>query len=276
MGQKKQDRIEIKSQIGKKFDKDDLNKLKEAGVSSNTILKIASSSGQVGNKANAKLSTLNPGIKLPSAGVNRPMMGGNANYGAIGQYHQSRIAVGQQVKDLGKKAYQWQGTNSKGQPNALGGFKAPKKGNAYSLGIKAYNRGTFTGINGGGTYLGRDAGSRLNPNGTMKNNPVSFQGRAGGGGVGGNKGGGGWSGGYFGEGLGFSSGSNPIDSLPDTPDMPSYQRAYGTDLSGNATGFRSRKSSWRRSGKSMLGTNNLKIKPTKFASGVGLNMSGTM
>jgi len=273
MSKKKEVKKEIKSQIGNKFGKDDMKSLKDAGVSNNKILKIAASSGKVGNKANAKLSTLNPGINLPAAGVNRPMMGGSANFGAIGQYHQSRIAVGQQVKDLGKKVFQWQGTDAKGRPNALGGFKTPKKGNAYSLGIKAYNRGTFGGINGNGTYLGRDAGSRLNPNGTMKNNPVSFQGRAGGGG-GGNKGEGG--GGSGGEGLGISGGSNPIDSLPDTPDMPSYQSAYGTDLSGNATGFRSRKSSWRRSGKSMLGTNNLKIKPTKFASGVGLNMSGTM
>lgn len=62
--------------------------------------------------------------------------------------------------------------------------------------------------------------------------------------------------------------------LPPEPPKPEYQSARNADLSGNASGWRSRKSSWRTKGLATKGTSNLKIGPISNAAGVGLN-SGT-
>jgi hypothetical protein len=64
--------------------------------------------------------------------------------------------------------------------------------------------------------------------------------------------------------------------LPEEPIQPVFQSANGDNLSGNASGFRVAKSSWKKSGKNMAGTNSLKIKSTGLASGVGLSVSGRM
>jgi hypothetical protein len=48
----------------------------------------------------------------------------------------------------------------------------------------------------------------------------------------------------------------------------------GADGSVGASGFRSKKSSWKTSGQSTKGTNNLKLQMQKGASGTGLNISG--
>jgi hypothetical protein len=101
--------------------------------------------------------------------------------------------------------------------------------------------------------------------------------------------------GYYGAGVGTGGGNvitdpvnkdpvidpitNPIaDPLPlpkeEEPLAPSYQSSNNAALYGNAGGFKQNKSSWKRSGKSSNGTNNLKINATKSASGVGINTRG--
>ncbi len=62
--------------------------------------------------------------------------------------------------------------------------------------------------------------------------------------------------------------------LPKEEEAPSYESANNAALYGNAGGFKQNKSSWKRSGKSSNGTNNLKINATKSASGVGINTRG--
>jgi hypothetical protein len=64
------------------------------------------------------------------------------------------------------------------------------------------------------------------------------------------------------------------DLLASAPTKPEYQSSSGAGLSGNATGFRSAKSSWKKAGKTSKGTNNLKIQSTRNMSGVGLNIAG--
>ena len=64
------------------------------------------------------------------------------------------------------------------------------------------------------------------------------------------------------------------DLLTQEPAKPEYQSSSGAGLSGNATGFRSAKSSWKKAGKTTKGTNNLKIQSTRNMSGVGLNIAG--
>jgi hypothetical protein len=66
------------------------------------------------------------------------------------------------------------------------------------------------------------------------------------------------------------------EKIEEEPIKPIFQSANGDNLSGNASGFRVAKSSWKKSGKNMAGTNSLKIKPTGLASGVGLSVSGRM
>jgi hypothetical protein len=101
--------------------------------------------------------------------------------------------------------------------------------------------------------------------------------------------------GYYGAGVGTGGGNvitdpvnkdpvidpitDPIaDPLPlpkeEEPLAPSYQSSNNAALYGNAGGFKQNKSSWKRSGKSNNGTNNLKINATKSASGVGINTRG--
>jgi hypothetical protein len=62
--------------------------------------------------------------------------------------------------------------------------------------------------------------------------------------------------------------------LPKEAEAPSYESSNNAALYGNAGGFKQNKSSWKRSGKSSNGTNNLKINATKSASGVGINTRG--
>jgi hypothetical protein len=243
--------------VGTKFNKKDFKSLSNAGLGSNQILKIAASSNKVGSKANNKLMGLNPGIKLPAAGVNRPMMGGNANYGAIGQYSQSRIQAGEQLKGK-KNYYQWQGTTAKGKPNALGGFKVPNKGKGspYSLGNKAYKGGAFTGLDGGGSFMGRDGSSVLRNNGKMKNQPASWMPGGSGGGGGGrnrqNKEGGG-------EFAGMDTASFEDPSTPaGGPSLSGVFGGEGAAMFGSPN-FRRRRSRAQRSGSYTQGPSQLGI-----------------
>jgi hypothetical protein len=77
---------------------------------------------------------------------------------------------------------------------------------------------------------------------------------------------------------GTGAGGEEVAPLPlpkeEEPLAPSYQSSNNAALYGNAGGFKQNKSSWKRSGKSNNGTNNLKINATKSASGVGINTRG--
>jgi hypothetical protein len=63
-------------------------------------------------------------------------------------------------------------------------------------------------------------------------------------------------------------------SMAKEPPKPEFQSSSGASLAGNATGFRAAKSSWRKSGQSSKGSNNLTIKQTPVAKNVGLNITG--
>jgi hypothetical protein len=186
------------------------------------------------------------------------MMGGNANYGAIGQYSQSRIQAGEQLKGK-KNYYQWQGTSAKGKPNALGGFKVPYKGkgDAYTLGNAAFKRGSFTGIDGSGSFMGRDGSSVLRNNGKMKNQPASWMPGGSGGGGGGrnrqNKEGGG------GESAGMGTASFEDPSTPaGGPSLSGVFGGEGAALFGSPN-FRRRRSRAQRSGSYTQGPSQLGI-----------------
>jgi len=184
---------EAVSNIGNKFKKSDLNNLREAGLKdkvkgNNKILKIAASSKRVGDKASGKLSRLNPGIKLPKvreAGVGPT---GKPTFNLLGLdavnarevNRQQNKKVGKQIKKAGKQYLQWGGTDAKARPQALGGFKIPKKFrkgsdlSAMKIGQKAYKRGSFSQQDGSGSYLGRGAGDILKKSGKPANKVASW------------------------------------------------------------------------------------------------------
>jgi len=65
-----------------------------------------------------------------------------------------------------------------------------------------------------------------------------------------------------------------IQSQPELQAKPEIQSSTGASLTGNATGFKSAKSSWRKSGQSMKGANSLTIKQIPSAKNIGLNIKG--
>ena len=80
----------------------------------------------------------------------------------------------------------------------------------------------------------------------------------------------------FGDSMGM--GSQPFYAPPPPPPAPppppDIFSSAGADGSVGASGFKSKKSSWKTSGQSTKGTNNLKLQIQKGASGTGLNISG--
>jgi len=218
--------------IGNKFSNKDYKNLRTAGVKetgrgNNKILKIAASSKRVGDKVGGKLSGLNPGIKLSQ----------NPN-------KQEYKDVGKQIRQSGKKYLQWGGTDAKARPQALGGFKIPKKFrkgsdlSALKIGKKAYKRGSFNQQDGSGSYLGRGAGDILKKNGKPANKVASWSPRN-----------------QLGKGYGFGGGGKMKGegSSDGGFEMPSYDMentaagsgiygGEGTGLNPGAPNFRRRRS----------------------------------
>ena len=226
-------------------------------------MKIAGSSKKVGSKASGDLMKINPGISLPTNPWNEGTSGGagitntmRAQADASQQY-----AVGKQVQAAGKNYLQWNGTDAKGKPLAVGGFKIPKKmqsGNTTLAGRMAYNKGVD------GAYLGRTSNTLLNQKGGMRNTPVNLSGSALSLGGGGGNGGGGNRNGSGGRSSGVSSEGYGGDSIemPEAPESASAQYmpgGTGSYVDGNATGFRRRRSSARTAGLTSKGTSQFKI-----------------
>ena len=76
----------------------------------------------------------------------------------------------------------------------------------------------------------------------------------------------------FGDQMGTGAVAPP--PAPEPPPPPDIYSSVGADGSAGATGFKSKKSSWKTSGQSTKGTNNLKLQIQKSASGTGLNITG--
>lgn len=191
---------EAVNNVGKKFGTKDFKALQDSGLSNNKILKVGASSEKVTGKASNKLSGLNPGIKLPSrasADMSGRQQGGSVE--AFSRYNKGMDALGvrteltKSLDGLGKNYLQWQGTDAKGRPQALGGYKVPKnlrkadQNNPLGISQKAMKRGTFTGYDGSGTLFGRDGSSVLGNDGKMKNKPATWMPGKSGNGTGGGK-----------------------------------------------------------------------------------------
>ena len=258
-GQKKKAARKIVSQMGNKFGRQDLTALQDTGISGNRVLKIAGASKKVGSKASGDLMKINPGISLPTTPVGLTTgLPGSTLFDSARRLAQT-ADVGKQVKAAGKNYLQWGGTDAKGKPLAVGGYKIPKKmrnGDRMTAGQMAYNRGVD------GTYLGRTANTLLNQKGEMRNKPVNLSRGAlslggGGNGGGGNRNGGGMGGRGSSEGYGGDS-----VFMPEAPESASAQYmpgGTGSYVDGNATGFRRRRSSARTAGLTPKGTSQFKI-----------------
>ena len=260
-GLKKKAARKVVSQMGNKFGRQDLTALQDTGISGNRVLKIAGASKKVGSKASGDLMKINPGISLPTNPWNEGTVGGSniANLMKAKVDARQQYDVGKQVKAAGKNYLQWSGTDAKGKPLAVGGYKIPKgmrNGDRMTAGRMAYNRGVD------GTYLGRTANTLLNQKSEVRNKPVNLSRGAlslggGGNGGGGNRNGGGMGGRGSSEGYGGDS-----VSMPEAPESASAQYmpgGAGSYVDGNATGFRRRRSSARTAGLTSKGTSQFKI-----------------
>ena len=93
---------------------------------------------------------------------------------------QQNKKVGKQIKKAGKQYLQWGGTDAKARPQALGGFKIPKKFrkgsdlSALKIGRKAYKRGSFSQLDGSGSYLGRGGVDILKKSGKPANKVAAW------------------------------------------------------------------------------------------------------
>ena len=258
-GQKKKAARKVVSQMGNKFGRQDLTALQDTGISGNRVLKIAGASKKVGSKASGDLMKINPGIALPTTPVGLTTgLPGSTLFDSARRLANT-ADVGKQVKAAGKNYLQWGGTDAKGKPLAVGGYRIPKEmrnGDRMTAGQMAYNKGVD------GTYHGRNANSLLNQKGGMRNKSVNLSGGAlslggGGNGGGGNRNGGGMGGRGSSEGYGGDS-----VSMPEAPGSASAQYmpgGTGSYVDGNATGFRRRRSSARTAGLTSKGTSQFKI-----------------
>lgn len=70
------------------------------------------------------------------------------------------------------------------------------------------------------------------------------------------------------------SAASPAPAPPPPPPPPDIYSSAGADGAVGASGYTSKKSSWKASGQSTKGTNNLKLQIQKGASGTGLNITG--
>ena len=255
-GQKRKAAREIVSQMGNKLDRKELTALQGTGINNNRVLKIAGGFNKVGSKASGKLMKINPGIKLPTNPYG--LTTGTQPFYSFMRSAQT-ADVGKQVKAAGKNYLQWSGTDAKGKPLAVGGYRIPKEmrnGDRLTAGQMAYNKGVD------GTYLGRNANTLLNQKGGMRNKPVNLSRGALSLGGGGNGGGGNRNGGGMGD-WGSSEGYGWDDySMPEAPESASAQYmpgGAGSYVDGNATGFRRRRSSARTAGLTSKGTSQFKI-----------------
>ena len=258
-GQKKKAARKVVSQMGNKFGRQDLTALQDTGISGNRVLKIAGASKKVGSKASGDLMKINPGISLPTTPVGLTTgLPGSTLFDSARRLAQT-ADVGKQVKAAGKNYLQWSGTDAKGKPLAVGGYKIPKKmrnGDRMTAGQMAYNKGVD------GAYLGRNANTLLNQKSEMRNRPLNLSRGAlslggGGNGGGGNRNGGGMGGRGSSEGYGGDS-----VFMPEAPESASAQYmpgGAGSYVDGNATGFRRRRSSARTAGLTSKGTSQFKI-----------------
>jgi len=259
-----QTKREVISNIGKRFGENDFKALQDSGFSNNKVLKVAASSRKVNANASNKLTGLNPGIKLPSQDRNDGLLGGtlepiNRMYGGLDTLG-IRTQLGKQVQGLGKKYLQWQGTDTKGRPQALRGFNVPgrmRRGDPMMAGQRAIQRGTFTAANGSGTLFGRDGSSVLKNSGKMKNSPASWLpgkgGIGGAGGEGGKKDGGKKVKGEGGEAPGFGE-----EAASSTGGLSGVFGGTGTETYGSPT-FRRKRSRAQRSGSFTQGPSRLGI-----------------
>lgn len=257
-----------------RFTAQDFRTLQRAGIGANRTMRIAASSRRVGQRANNRLMQLNPGIRLPARSTIGSSTSFDRLYGGLDQLGRM-TELGKQIKKLPKNYYQWQGTDAKGRPLGLQGYRVPKKlrkGDPYEIGVRATNRGSYSALNGTGTLFGRGGGSVLNSRGTMRNTPTSWRptasGNMSGGGGGGNQssGGGGGSGGSGG-GSGDFGGFGDYGNYPSMPAAPAPEAiptsttfgGSGTDVY-NSANIRTRRSRARRDrsftqGPSRLGIN---------------------
>jgi hypothetical protein len=259
-GQKKKAARKIVSQMGNKLDRKELRALQDTGISGNRVLKIAGASKKVGSKASGALMKINPGISLPTTPSGLTTGLPSSTTFDSGLRLAQTADVGKQVKKAAGKNYlQWSGTDAKGKPLAVGGYRIPKKmrnADRMTAGQMAYNRGVD------GTYLGRNANTLLNQKGGMRNKPVNLSRGAlslggGGNGGGGNRNGGGMGG--RGSSEGYGGDSVPMPEAPESASAQYMPGGAGSYVDGNATGFRRRRSSARISGLTSKGTSQFKI-----------------
>lgn len=167
------------SNVGDRFGLKDFKALREGGLSNNKLLKVAASSGKVTASANNKLNRVNPGIALPSKRETTPVYGGHSGFAMQPLVAAMKIGeVGQKLRELPKNYYQWQGVNADGSPQALGGFKVPKKirkGDSVTAGLTALKRASWSGDeNSSGRLFARDGSSVVRANGKMKNKTATW------------------------------------------------------------------------------------------------------
>jgi hypothetical protein len=266
-----QTRQETISNVGKKFGTGDFKALKDSGLSNNKILKVAAGTNKVNAKASNKLTGLNPGIKLPSraaADMSGRLQGGSLT--GFSRLYNGLDALGvrtelaKSLEGLGKKYLQWQGTDAKGRPQALGGFKVPKnlrkadQNNPLGISQKALKRGTFSAYDGSGTLFGRDGSSVLGGDGKMKNRPASWMPGKGGNGTGSGKKKGGKGEGEMGGMEAPSLGGGGDSSSSSTGGLSGVFGGTGTETYGSPT-FRRRRSRAQRSGSFTQGPSRLGI-----------------
>jgi hypothetical protein len=73
---------------------------------------------------------------------------------------------------------------------------------------------------------------------------------------------------------GFGDQMSLAPKEPEEPKPPDVFTNAGAEGTTGATGYKTKKSSWRASGKSTKGTGNLKLQIQKGAGGTGLNITG--
>jgi hypothetical protein len=249
------------------------DQIKSAGsngnISKNELLKISDSTGKSTDQIIRQLDKVNAN----SADKNKAPIGlGNAAANSLIDTRTNGTMFGKSMDQLGigTGKYANYGTG------AIGQAILQAKG-SYNYDTNSFSQGTGR-IPQGQQIFGTYNGSpqlQIKPQNNVNAGYYGAGAGTGGSGVG-TGGGAGVTGGDAGAGAGGE------EILPTTlppeeePFKPIFQSANGDNLSGNATGFRTPKSSWKKSGKNMAGTNSLKIKPTGLASGVGLSVSGRM
>jgi hypothetical protein len=251
------------------------DQIKSAGsngnISKNELLKISDSTGKSTDQIIRQLDKVNAN----SASNNKAPIGvGNAAFNSLLNTRTNGTMFGKSMDQLGLGTGKYANYGT----GAIGQAIIQAKG-SYNYDTNSFSNGTGripVGQQVFGSYNGTPQ-LQIKPQNNV-NAGYYGPGPGTGGGSNGGDGGAGDGGGASGGGVGGDGGEILPTELPpeEEPIKPIFQSANGDNLSGNATGFKASKSSWKRSGKNMMGTNSLKIKPTGLASGVGLSVSGRM